>query len=168
MNPSDCREPDPATAVGAPSNFWHRVAYLTGGGLTAVIYYGFFALGLHLLRDVVPYVCVAVVGHFITVVIVYPWYRLVVFPGADVSWLVGYLRFYAVGLSVLAFSIVGLPILSGLVGIPLLVAQALIICMTLSGSYVVHRMWTFRRRGSRGPGKSPDNLQQSRGVVKSH
>ncbi|MEU8246009.1 GtrA family protein [Nonomuraea sp. NPDC048916] len=151
----------------ANSRFRHRVKYLMGGGMTAVIYYCIMASGLLFLDERVPYLCVVLAAHLITVVIVYPWYRLIVFPGAGDSWLVGYLRFYVVGLSVLTASIVGLPILVELAGIPILLAQALIIVMTLSVSYGAHRMWTFRRRGSSGPGNPPHNLQQRGGAVKS-
>ncbi|MFG1686358.1 GtrA family protein [Nonomuraea sp. NPDC049269] len=126
------------------SGFSQRITYLLGGALTAAIYYGILVAGLLLLRDTVPYLLVVVVSHFATVVIVYPWYRLVVFSGAGVSWLVGYLRFYAVGLSFLLSSVIGLPILVELIGISIFLAQALVIMASVSISYLIHRSWTFR------------------------
>ncbi|MEQ4717331.1 GtrA family protein [Nonomuraea sp. B19D2] len=146
----------------------HRAAYLAGGAMTAVIYYGLFACALYGFHDRVPYLAVVVVSHLVAVLIVYPWYRLVVFPGAGGSWLAGYLRFYAVGLAFLAVCAVGLPILVEVAGIPILVAQACVILMSVSVSYVLHRMWTFRSRRSSGRGKQPDNLLQRAGAVKSH
>ncbi|GAA3201993.1 GtrA family protein [Nonomuraea roseoviolacea] len=143
----------PAVRPAARPGMAHRLAYLAGGGVTAVIYYGILAAALAATGGRVPYLLLVVASHLVTVVIVYPWYRLVVFPGAGHGWLAGYLRFYAAGLSILSASLVGLPILVELAGLPVLAAQALIITLTFSCSYALHRAWTFRRRGSSRRGR---------------
>ncbi|MFC7649847.1 GtrA family protein [Streptosporangium lutulentum] len=112
--------------------------------MTAVVYYCLLGLGLVVAKDAVPYLFLVVACHLITVVIVYPWYRLVVFPTSGTSWIVGYLRFYAVGLSFLGASLAGLPLLVELAGIPLMMAQGLIIIASPPLSYAAHRAWTFR------------------------
>jgi putative flippase GtrA len=126
----------------------HRITYLLAGAMTATVYYALLGLGLLFEKGDVPYLFLVVISHMITVVIVYPWYRLVVFRVSGESWLTGYLRFYAVGLSFLGVSVVGLPILVEYFGIPVMLAQGLIIVMSPPLSYAVHRAWTFRDRAS--------------------
>ncbi|MGI5287066.1 GtrA family protein [Nonomuraea polychroma] len=123
-----------------------RITYLIGGALTAAIYYGIVALALSFFGNTAPYLLLVVASHLATVVIVYPWYRLVVFPETLESWLAGYLRLYVVGLSFLTASLVGLPILVELANIPILIAQGVIICTSLPLSYTINQKWTFRNR----------------------
>src|SRR5689334_10966444 len=101
----------------------HRITYLMSGAMTAVVYYCLLGLGLATAKDAVPYLFLVVACHAVTVVMVYPWYRLVVFRDSGTSWTVGYLRFYAEGLSFLGASLAGLPLLVELAGIPLMMAQ---------------------------------------------
>ncbi|NUW42405.1 GtrA family protein [Nonomuraea rhodomycinica] len=161
----------PAARPAARPGMAHRLAYLAGGGATAVMYYGILAAALAVTGERVPYLVLVVASHLVTVVIVYPWYRLVVFPGAGHGWVAGYLRFYAAGLSILSASLVGLPILVELAGLPVLAAQALIITMTFSLSYALHRAWTFRRgrpsrRGRERSGNPPHNLRPNRSAAR--
>jgi putative flippase GtrA len=123
-----------------------RITYLLAGAVTAGIYYALLGLGLLAAKNAVPYLFLVVVSHFATVVIVYPVYRMVVFKVSGEGWVSGYLRFYAVGLSFLGASVIGLPLLVEFAGIPLMMAQALIILLSPPLSYAIHRTWTFRRR----------------------
>ncbi|MFC4590294.1 GtrA family protein [Sphaerisporangium corydalis] len=138
----------------------HLITYLTGGALAAVLYYAIMITGLLVVGGTVPYLYVVVTAHFATVVIVYPWYRLVVFPASGDSWPRGYLRFYTVGLGFLACSLAGLPILAGWAGIPVLVAQAIIIVANLAVSHAVHRAWTFGKAPASGRGNGSPALRQ--------
>ncbi|WP_433500634.1 GtrA family protein [Sphaerimonospora sp. CA-214678] len=124
-----------------------RSTYLLAGAMTAGVYYALLCLELLVAGGAVPYLFLVVVGHLITVVIVYPVYRLVVFRSGG-GWITGYLRFYVVGLSFLGASVIGLPVLVELAGIPLLIAQALIILLSPPLSYAINRSWTFRDRAS--------------------
>ncbi|WP_326641759.1 GtrA family protein [Streptosporangium sp. NBC_01755] len=125
----------------------HRITYLLAGAMTAVVYCALLGLGLLAAEDRVPYLFLVVVSHLTTVVIVYPWYRLVVFRGSGDSWIGGYLRFYAVGLSFLAVSVIGVPLLVELAGIPVMVAQGVVIATSPPLSYAINRAWVFRNRG---------------------
>ncbi len=122
----------------------HRITYLLAGAMTAMVYYALLGLGLLVVEDDVPYLFLAVAGHLVTVVIVYPWYRLVVFRGSGHSWPAGYLRFYAVGLSFLAASVIGVPLLVEHAGISIMVAQGVVIVMSPPLSYAINRAWVFR------------------------
>ncbi|GHH64164.1 hypothetical protein GCM10017673_06350 [Streptosporangium violaceochromogenes] len=124
----------------------HRITYLLAGAMTAAVYYALLGLGLLTVKGGVPYLFLVVVSHLITVVIVYPWYRLVVFRVSGEPWLLGYLRFYAVGAGFLAASLGGLPVMVEFCKIPVMAAQALIIAMSPPLSYLIHRTWTFRKR----------------------
>ncbi|WP_449063266.1 GtrA family protein [Planomonospora algeriensis] len=121
-----------------------RITYLIGGAATVVVYSGLLALGLLILEERFHYLVLVAVSHLMTILIVYPWYRLVVFRVSSGSWISGCLRFYAVGLSALAASFVGLPVLVELVGLPVLVAQLLIVPASTVLGYVINRSWAFR------------------------
>ncbi|MEV5754575.1 GtrA family protein [Actinoallomurus sp. NPDC052308] len=127
--------------------FGERVTYLLAGGVTAVVYYVLLGGGLLAAQDRVPYLFLVVGSHFVTALIVYPMYRLAIFKVSGEDWLPGFMRFYAVGLGFLAASVIGLPIMVEFGGIPLMVAQALIILMSPPLSYAINRTWTFRKRG---------------------
>ncbi|MEU6414983.1 GtrA family protein [Microbispora sp. NPDC046933] len=129
-----------------PARFGRRIAYLLAGGMTAGVYYAVLGLLLLVVDNSVPYLFLVVGSHFLTTSIVYPVYRSVVFKVSSERWLPGYLRFYAVGLSFLGASVIGLPVLVEFAGIPLMVAQALIILLSPPLSYVINRTWAFRDR----------------------
>ncbi|GAA4206600.1 hypothetical protein GCM10022252_68960 [Streptosporangium oxazolinicum] len=115
---------------------------------TALLYCSLLGLGLLVAKDAVPYLFLAMAAHLTTVVIVYPWYRLVVFRAAGQPWLTGYLRFYVVGLGFLATSLAGLPVLVELFHLPVMAAQALLLVISPTVSYAIHRAWTFRERAT--------------------
>ncbi|GAA3151641.1 hypothetical protein GCM10010466_48400 [Planomonospora alba] len=114
--------------------------------MTVAVYSGLLALGLLILEGRVPYLFLVAVSHLLAVVIVYPWYRLVVFRVSRDPWITGCLRFYAVGLSFLAASLAGLPLLVELAGIPILLAQLLVLPASTVLSYAINRSWAFRGR----------------------
>jgi putative flippase GtrA len=150
-------EVESRSARGEHSHFWrrallsaldgHRITYLLAGAMTAAVYYALLGMALLAVKETVPYLLLVVASHFVTVVIVYPWYRLVVFRASGDSWLIGYLRFYMVGLSFLGASVVALPILVEFAGVSIMVAQGVVIVMSPPLSYAIHRKWTFRDRG---------------------
>ncbi|MFC6578521.1 GtrA family protein [Planomonospora parontospora] len=115
-----------------------------GGVMTVAVYFGLLALGLLILEDRVPYLFLVVVSHLLAVATVYPWYRLVVFRVSTGSWLTGLARFYLVGLSFLATSVIGLPLLVELAGVPVLAAQSLVIPVSTVLAYTINRSWAFR------------------------
>ncbi|MEU8198227.1 GtrA family protein [Microbispora amethystogenes] len=123
-----------------------RVLYLGSGAMSAGVYYAVLGVQLAALGRRVPYPVLLVTSQFVASVVVYPWYRLMVFRVSGSSWVLGHLRFYAVGLSFLAASVTGVPLMVELAGIPIMVAQALVIVVNVPLGYVVHRLWTFPSR----------------------
>ncbi|MFF0308458.1 GtrA family protein [Streptosporangium sp. NPDC004379] len=143
----------PGRRAPIPALGGRRAGYLAAGAMTAVIYHVLLGLELLATDGAVPYVVLLMTGHLATSLIVYPWYRLVVFRASGSSWVIGYLRFYAVGLGFLAASVVGVPLLVELAGAPVLVAQGLILIASPPLGYVVHRTWTFSGGGEARPWK---------------
>ncbi|MEU9830624.1 GtrA family protein [Streptosporangium sp. NPDC048047] len=123
-----------------------RITYLLAGAVTAAAYYALLCLALAVTDDRVPYLFLAFASHAVTVLLVYPLFRAVVFRSSGQPWLTGLARFYTVGLGFMAASAVGLPILVEIAGIPIVAAQAMIIALSPPLSYVVHRTWTFSKR----------------------
>lgn len=115
---------------------------IVGAG-TNVIYFGLFWLGWHLLEPILPYLVVTVLANFGTALLMYPAYRGFVF-GSSTGWLRGFAKFYTVYLFGLGCSLLGLPLLIELLGVPVLPAQAVVILLVPVASYLLHRSWTFR------------------------
>ncbi|GAA3444123.1 hypothetical protein Pve01_70700 [Planomonospora venezuelensis] len=114
--------------------------------MTVVAYFSLLALALLLLERVVPYLFLVAGSHLLAVMLVYPWYRLVVFRVSTGSWITGFARFYLVGLSFLATSAVVLPVLVEIVGLPVLAAQVFVVPASTVLAYLVNRSWAFREK----------------------
>jgi len=128
-----------------------RVRYVLAGGTGAVTYYAIFSAGWLLLSQRVSYLVMAIIANFLTAVLTYPIYRLVVF-GAVGSWITGFLRFYVTALWALAYALVGLPLLVEIAHLHVLVSLAIIIVTAPLINYQIHRLWAFRQhRGAVDP-----------------
>ena len=122
----------------------HRVRYLIVGAGTNVLYFGLFWLGWHFLQDSIPYLAVTAAANFSTALIVYPLYRDFVFGSTSAGWIRGFAKFYTVYLFGLGCSLLGMPLLIEVLGLPVLLAQALLIAAIPVASYLLHHFWTFR------------------------
>ena len=122
-----------------------RVRYVAAGGVSAVVYYALFTAGWLLLPHGLPYLGIAFVCSSLTAVLTYPIYRCVVFQ-ADGGLLAGFLRFYALCLWALLFSLVGLWALVEAGRMNVLLAQAVIITLGPLINYQAARLWAFRFR----------------------
>jgi putative flippase GtrA len=120
-----------------------RVRYIFAGSVGAVVYCGLFSGGWLLLSHRVPYLAVAAIANLCNAVLTYPLYRRLVFQWTG-PWFPGLLRFYAICVWSLIFSLAGLPLLVEIGRVHVLVAQALIIIATPLINYQVHRFWAFR------------------------
>ncbi len=120
----------------------HRVRYLLVGAGTNVVYFGLFWLGWHLLEGTVPYLGVTAMANLCTALLAYPVNRTFVFE-SKTTWLRGFWKFYTVYLVGLAASLVGMPLLIEVAGVPVLLAQAVMIVLIPIMSYLLHRFWTF-------------------------
>ena len=132
-----------------------RVAFLMVGGVNVAVgficFAGFLALFDRGTRPVPfpVYMAALVCSHIVAVLIAFVLYRFVVFRvrGHVFSdlW-----RFATVYLSSLAVNLVLLPALVELAGVPVLLAQALIVLVTATISWVGHKHYSFRRSPSSG------------------
>ena len=122
-----------------------RVRYVLTGGLSSVVYYLLFAAAWLALSRWIPYLVIAVIASTLTAIITYPVYRNVVFRtgGGVIS---GFLRFYVVCLWAMLFNLGGLWLLVDVVGLHVLIAQAIVIVLSPLINYQVSRLWAFRPR----------------------
>ena len=127
-----------------------RMRYLVVGGVSAALYYTLFTAGWLLGRGGIPYLVVAVLANGATAALTYPLYRRGVWQATGPV-LRGFLRFYAVTLWALGFTLVALPVLVEWVGLPVLLAQAIIIVANPLINYQLLRFWAFRHRKDRAP-----------------
>ena len=125
-----------------------RVAFLMVGAVNTVVGYLCFA-GLLLLLGQRLYLAALLCAYVIAVLIAFVLYRFAVFRvrGHVLSdlW-----RFATVYLSSLAVNLVLLPVLVELAGVPILLAQALIVLVTAVISWIGHKHYSFRRTPSSG------------------
>lgn len=121
-----------------------RIRYLVVGAWNTLFGYAFFALLLALLGHRVHYLALVVVAHVVAVAQNYVLYRTVVFRSRG-GVLGESARFSAVYLVALGGNLAILPLLVEAVGMPILVAQGLVVSGTVIASYAANRRFTFRR-----------------------
>ena len=122
-----------------------RVRYLFAGGAAAVLYYAAFAVGWSTLGGHLPYLAVALLANLVTALPTYQIYRDLVFRVTG-PWCRGFLKFYVLCLGSLACVTGGLPLLVEVAGMPVLVAQAVVILGSPLVNYQLGRLWAFRAR----------------------
>jgi putative flippase GtrA len=132
-----------------------RVRYLFSGGVSAVVYYVSFSTGWLVSDGRVPYLLLALMANILTAVLTFPLYRKA-FGGYEGRWLAAFARFYVICFWSLLVVLGGLPLLVEVFGVPVLVAQAVIIVVSPLVNYQLMRLWAFRSRArSRvAPGRS--------------
>jgi putative flippase GtrA len=123
-----------------------RVAFLMVGTINTVVGFACFA-GLLALLGEQRYMVVLLCSHVIAVLIAFVLYRFVVFRVRG-HVLRDLWRFETVYLSALGVNFVLLPVLVQFAGLPVLVAQALIMLLTAVMSWVGHKHYSFRRPAS--------------------
>jgi putative flippase GtrA len=120
----------------------HRIRYLMVGAGTNLLYFALFWLGWQWLEGKASYLVVTAAANLATALMVYPAYRGFVF-GSTTTWLRGFWKFYTVFVIGLVTSLVGMPLLIEVIGVPVLLAQAIVIAVVPVASYLLHRFWTF-------------------------
>ena len=118
--------------------------YLLVGGFNTVFGYGLFALLLLLFGDEVHYLVILVAATIVAVLMAFVGYRYIVFRvrGSIVR---DFARFSVVYAVALAVNAVALPLLVEAVGVPVLLAQAVVVTGTVIASFFAHRSFSFRR-----------------------
>ena len=110
---------------------------------TAFGYGVFVALELTL-GKVTHYLVVLVVSNVVGVIQAYSLQRWLVFRFTG-GWWTGLLRFSTVYLVAFGVNLVLLPLLVEVAGIPVIPGQAIALSVQAFGTYVAHRLFTFRR-----------------------
>ena len=133
------------TAVGEPlSGREQGLRFLIVGAFNTAFGFLLFALMLHLAGDRVHYLVVLVVAMIIAVLVAFAAYRTFVFRvRGHVLRDLG--RFSLVYAGVLAANVIALPLLVEVAGLPILVAQAIVVAGTVVVNFLLHRSVSFRR-----------------------
>lgn len=120
------------------------LGYLLVGAWNTLFGYGLFA-GLQLwLGDRVHYLAILVVATVAAILNAFAGYRRFVFR-VEGSVLRDLARFSVVYLGAFAVNLALLPLLVELAGLPVLVAQAMVVAGTVVASFFAHRHFSFRR-----------------------
>lgn len=118
--------------------------YLVIGGTMAAGYLALVAIGL---QTGLPYMLVITIAQVILISCAFPAYRTLVFHSHGRVW-TDLLRFLSVWSGGLAASFLGVPILVEVFGLPPLAAQILAVVLVALGSYIGHKFFSFRSRGT--------------------
>jgi putative flippase GtrA len=119
--------------------------YLAIGGTMAVGYLALVAAGL---GAGLPYMIAITAAQVVLIACAFPAYRTLVFRSQG-SLLGDLLRFLSVWAGGLAASFLGTPFLVEVLGMPPLPAQILAVVVVAVGSYLGHKFFSFRHRGTR-------------------
>jgi len=118
--------------------------FLIVGAFNTAFGFGLFALMLHLAGDEVHYLVVLVFAMIVAVLVAFAAYRTFVFRvRGNVLRDLG--RFSLVYVGVLAANVIALPLLVEVAGLPILIAQAIIVVGTVVANFLLHRSFSFRR-----------------------
>ena len=122
-----------------------RFRFLIVGGINVVQGIGWFAVLDALLGDALPYLLVLVLVYVVSIPIGFLLYRIFVFQVTG-QWLTDFARFILIQAGAFAINLSALPFFHEILGLPLLVSQALSIAVILLFSYTGHLYVSFRRR----------------------
>ena len=118
--------------------------YLIVGAWNTVFGYGAFALLNLTLGDRIHYLILLVPATALAILNAYVFYRAFVFK-VEGHWWRDLTRFSTVYLGAFAANLALLPLLVEVVGVPVLIAQAVVIAGTVVASFFSHRAFSFRR-----------------------
>jgi putative flippase GtrA len=105
------------------------------------------------LGTVVPYMVALVIANVVAILQAYVLQRRLVFRFTG-GWWSGLLRFGVVNLGSFGVNLVLLPALHELLYVPVIPAQAIVTVVQALGTYIAHRLFTFRRTDL-GPAAKP-------------
>lgn len=120
---------------------------LLGLGNTAFAY-AVFVLLEHALGSIAPYLVVLLLTYLIGVSESFVVQRRLVFRSCT-PWLPAYLRFWSVYLVALGANLALLPLLVEALGLPVVVAQGVVLLLVSVGSFLAHRNFSFRAAPAR-------------------
>jgi putative flippase GtrA len=120
------------------------IRYLLVGVWNTIFGYGVFALLQLTLGDSINYVILLAIAQVIGTLNAFVGYRLLVFR-VHGNLLRDLARFSTVYVGAFVVNLALLPLLVEVVGLPVLIAQALVVGGTVVASFFVHRGFSFRR-----------------------
>jgi len=118
--------------------------YLAVGGWNTVFAFAMFAGLRFALGDAVHYLAVLTVAWIIGVLESFVAYRLIVFRVRG-HVLLDLARFSSVYVGAFLFNLAALPLAVDVAGIPVLIAQAAVVLVTVASSFFLHRRFSFGR-----------------------
>ena len=127
---------------------WHneKFRYLVIGTYNTFFGYGVFAVLWILWGFSLHYIAILGISHIISVINAFLGYRILVFRKKGAVWC-DFFRFNLVYLGAFVFNILALPVLIELLKFHTLVAQALVVILTVVTSYLLHRRFSFKVQG---------------------
>lgn len=129
----------------------HQIRYLIVAGTTSLWYVGLVALGLKAFGW--HYMAAIAVAQVVTISCAFPAYRTLVFRSRG-SVTGDFVRFLSVWASGAIAGVVGTPFLVEVFRMDPLIAQVLAIVIVAVASYLGHRFFSFRNKGS-APDQAP-------------
>ncbi|WP_026604247.1 GtrA family protein [Methylomonas sp. MO1] len=129
--------------------FWgnEKIRYLFVGLYNTAFGYGFFAVIWFFLHHDLHYVGLLIISHFVSVINAYLGYRIYVFRVKG-RWLKEFFRFNMVYLGAFGFNLIALPLLVERLNLHTLIAQAIIVSITVISSYILHRRFSFKKNSA--------------------
>lgn len=122
-----------------------RVAFLIVGGINTVVGFLWFVLFQVTVGQVWGYMATLVFSHIASVLCAFYLHRRFVFRVRGHVWR-DLARFEVVQLAAFGINLVALPLLVEVAGLDPIVAQALVVIVTVTLSYFAHRHFSFRRK----------------------
>jgi putative flippase GtrA len=124
---------------------WHneKIRYLVIGAYNTFFGYSTFAILWLLWGQTVHYIVLVIISHIISVINAFIGYRMLVFLKTG-GLLADFIRFNTVYLGTFIFNLAALPVLIDGVKIHPLVAQAVVMSVTIIASYILHRRFSFK------------------------
>lgn len=119
-----------------------KIAYLIVGGWNTVFGYGAFSLLYHLFSQRFHFVFILIVSYVLSITNAYTGYKVFVFRTKG-NVLREYLRFYAVYGGSFLLNLILLPFFMNSLLLNAYISQAIIMAVTIIGSYVIHKKYTF-------------------------
>ena len=125
------------------TEFWRALRYLVSAGSVALLYLGLLAVGLWIGWH---YLFAILVAQLITIAVAFPVYRTFVFQSRGPV-LKDFLRFLSVWATGAVAGVVVTPALVELAHLHPLVAQVIAVVVVSVGSFLAHRLFSFRSAG---------------------
>lgn len=122
-----------------------KLRFLVVGAINTLVGYLIFACLYLLIGTWLHYLLVALVSHFLAVSLAYSLHRTIVFRSTGPIW-PEFLRYNLSLLTVLGAGMAGLYLLVSSLGLSPLPAQAIVTILSVIGSYLAHRNYSFYRR----------------------